>query len=44
MCQLYECHPAEILNYYMGMISLADVEFRGDVNIIKADNCSMFSL
>jgi len=42
MCQLYECHPAEILNYYMGMISLAEVEFRGDVNIIKADNHSMF--
>jgi len=42
MCQLYECYPAEILNYYMGMISLADVEFRGDVNIIKAENHSMF--
>jgi len=42
MCQLYECHPAEILNYYMSTISLADVDFRGDVNVIKAENYSMF--
>jgi len=41
MCELYECHPAEILDYYMSMISVADMEARGDLKM-REDNCSMF--
>jgi len=41
MCELYECHPAEILEYYMSMISLADLDARRDLRI-KEDNCSMY--
>jgi len=41
MCELYECQPAEILNYYMSMISVADMETRGDLKM-REDNCSMF--
>ena len=41
MCELYECHPAEILDYYMSKISLAEMDTRWDLKI-EEDNCSMF--
>jgi len=41
MCELYQCHPAEILNYYMTMISVADMEARVDLKM-REDNCTMF--
>jgi len=41
MCELYECHPAEILDYYMSRISIAEMDSRWDLRI-KEDNCSMY--
>jgi len=41
MCAMYECHPAEILDYYMSKISIAEMDTRHDLKI-EEDNCSMF--
>ena len=41
MCELYACNPAEILEYYMSMISLADATAANDLKI-KTNNYSMY--
>ena len=40
ICELYGCHPAEFLEHYMNMISIADAETRLDMNL-QNYNCSM---